>query len=133
MFVLLDTIGPRGYKPRGFTPGLHAAEARRSLVLDLRVAGDDAFRHLPKPREVRPDELAAPLKVGEGFDADVAEQFSVAAVELLMHPRWRIGGEHLLAPGIGHDHPEHGLAVEPALDQLAAAVDRNRAGRVADV
>jgi hypothetical protein len=80
-----------------------------------------------------PDGLAALLKVGEGFDAEVAEQLPVAAVELLVHPLWRIGGEHLLALGIGHDHSEHILTVEPPPDQLAAAVDRNRAGRVVDI
>ena len=48
--------------------------------------------------------------------------------------RRRVLAQHLQAAGVGRgDHPEHGLAVMTGFDQLAAAVDRDRSGEIADV
>src|SRR5215204_3825217 len=39
----------------------------------------------------------------------IAEQQPIAVIKAVLHPRRRIVVEHLLAPAVGGDDPEHGL------------------------
>ena len=74
------------------------------------------------------------LKVGEGDDAEIGEQFLVSGIEpvLLLGCR-RIREQHLLTAGKGDGDPEDGFPMQAARNQFPAAVDRDGACNVAEI
>ena len=83
--------------------------ASTSLIFDAPIGRHDGFCHLPNAGKEPVDPFTAPPKIGERCYAEIAEQQPIAVIKAVLHPRRRIVVEHLLAPAVGGDDPEHGL------------------------
>src|SRR6266705_2760798 len=97
----------------------------RTSLFNIRISRHNSLGYLPNAGKECLDLLAALLKI--------AEQLPVAGTKPCLNLHRRVMVEHLPAARICDSHPEHGLAVVAALDQLPAAVNRYWAGDFANV
>lgn len=85
----------------------------------------------PELGEGGQDSIAAEASIVEGLGTEVGQQLT-EVVPVRAQPGAR-QGELRQASGVGRDEPEDGFAMQPALDESAAAVDGDGAGFGADI